>query len=359
MAKKKPPSVRIACPEGRPLQLRYFCPIERKEIRISTGTRDRDEAEQKKRELEAKLLLGLDAKPKDMNRTRGPQMPWEDFREQYSRIYLSTLKAPHCAESRLDIAERIIPISKLSDLNSREALESLQAKLLAGEGQIARKGCKHGQKPKPAANKPRSAHTVKSIMAAIVAALNWAVRRGWLPSVPKIDKVKTAKLKAMKGRPITTEEFERMLSCTEEVVGTKAAESWRHVLRGLWSSGLRLEELMNVSWDDENAIRPIWQKRRLPVLYIPATKQKNETEEAIPLLPWFENLLLETPEDARTGWIFNPQSMHEMRGWKTPRGRPNPEWVGRIICRIGKKAGVIVHKGGQGNRSSGEIRVSP
>lgn len=182
-------------------------------------------------------------------------------------------------------------------------------------------------------------------MAAIIAALNWAVRRGWLPSVPKIDKVKTAKLRAMKGRPITAEEFERMLSCTVDVVGPESAESWRHILRGLWSSGLRLEELMNVSWDDENAIRPIWQKRRLPVLYIPAAMQKNETEEAIPLLPWFDALLQEIPEDMRTGWVFNPGSLQGMKNRKPSSERPDADWVGRIISRIGKKAGVIVHNG--------------
>ena len=36
----------------------YFCPVENREIRISTGTRDEDEAEVQKAELEAKLLLG-------------------------------------------------------------------------------------------------------------------------------------------------------------------------------------------------------------------------------------------------------------------------------------------------------------
>ena len=39
--------------------------------------------------------------------------------------------------------------------------------------------------------------------------------------------------KAMKGRPIATEEFERMLDKTESVVGKQAAPSWRYALRGL------------------------------------------------------------------------------------------------------------------------------
>ena len=37
--------------------------------------------------------------------------------------------------------------------------------------------------------------------------------------------------------------------------------------------------------------------------------QKNDTEEEIPLLPWFEKVLLETAECERTGWVFNPASL--------------------------------------------------
>ena len=29
-------------------------------------------------------------------------------------------------------------------------------------------------------------------------------------------------------------------------------------------------------------------------------------------------------------------------GRKPRHGRPNPDWVGKVVCRIGKKAGVVV-----------------
>ena len=74
----------------------------------------------------------------------------------------------------------------------------------------------------------------------------------------------------------------------------QVAESWRHVLNDLWKSGLRIEELMHVSWDDDNEIRSVWQKGRLPVLATPHHQQKNATEESIPLLPSFERRLLQT-----------------------------------------------------------------
>ena len=60
MTKRKIPTVRIGRPSGRPFQLRYTCPVEEREVRISTNTRDEHEAERQKKELEAKLLLGID-----------------------------------------------------------------------------------------------------------------------------------------------------------------------------------------------------------------------------------------------------------------------------------------------------------
>ena len=53
------PKVRIARPEGRPFQLRYTCPKEKREIRISIGSCDENEAVRLKAELKARLLLGI------------------------------------------------------------------------------------------------------------------------------------------------------------------------------------------------------------------------------------------------------------------------------------------------------------
>jgi hypothetical protein len=181
---KRIPKVRLAKPKGRPFQLRYTCPVEQREIRISTGTRDESEAERQKAELEAKLLLGIDAKPKHTAAT-GPGMTWADFREQYTTLQLATLRGDSAlhAESRLDIAERILKPRTLGDVSNGEALHRLQAALPAGKE--SRRG------------KPRSPHTVKGYVGAVLTALNWAHLQGWLPSVPRIRKVKVGKFKAI------------------------------------------------------------------------------------------------------------------------------------------------------------------
>lgn len=328
-ARKKVPKVRIVRPSGRPFQLRYDCPIEKREVRISTGTRDEDEAERQKTELEARLLLGLETKP-NRQQVLGPEMEWSDFREQYRTLHLSTVRdstAFH-AESRLDIAERILKPRTLGDVADPNALQRLQARLLAGDSSRR--------------TKPRSAHTVRGYMNCILAALNWAYLQDWLPTPPKLRKLKTPKMKVMKGRPITENEFQEMLKATPTVVGDEVAESWKHVLRGLWASALRLDELMHVSWDKPGTIRPVWRNGQLPVLEIPAAMQKNDTEENIPLLPWFEALLLETPVEQRRGWVFDPQSLQIKTGRKVRHHRPDAEWVGKVVARIGKEAGIEV-----------------
>ena len=337
MAKRKPrsesvpkiPKVRIVRPAGRTFQLRYHCPNEKKEIRISTGTTDEGEAERQKSELEAKLLLGL-AATTHRGKKCGPEMEWSDFREQYRTLHLATVRpktAIH-AESRLDLAEQILKPRTLGEMSDPNALQRLQAKLLAGE--YSRR------------KKPRSPHTVKGYIGCVLAALSWAHLQGWISSAPKIRKLKTPRLKMMKGRPITLDEFQKMLAVTAEIVGEAAVDSWKRVLVGLWESALRLDELMHVSWDQAGTIRPVWNEGKLPVLSIPASMQKNDTEETIPLLPGFEKLLIETPSEHRRGWVFNPQSLQSKVGRYVRHPRMDAEWVGKIISRIGKKADVVV-----------------
>jgi integrase len=184
-------------------------------------------------------------------------------------------------------------------------------------------------------------------MLVVIGALNWAVFMGWLPNVPKLRKIKTAKRKHAKGRPLTSAEVAAMMEATAAVVGDVAAPSWRHTMRGLLESALRLDELLHVHWSDERFIVPAWPADGLPLLKIPASMQKNDTEEAIPLLPGFERLLLKTPDDQRVGWAFNPLSLDGRAGRKLRKSRPEAGWVGKVISDIGEKAGVTVNGDGK------------
>ena len=136
------------------------------------------------------------------------------------------------------------------------------------------------------------------MMAAVLAALSWARLQGYIDTVPAIRRVQTGKIKSMKGRPITAEEFERMLSRVpagllatptakrqtgtakrkytlsltakdenqkrRQAAANAVAESWRHLLRGLWASALRLDEAMQMSWDIPGTITPEWPRNGWP-----------------------------------------------------------------------------------------------
>jgi hypothetical protein len=99
---------------------------------------------------------------------------------------------------------------------------------------------------------------------------------GMMPKAPKIEMPKRAKGQTMaRSRAVTLEEFERMLDKVpvglvdtgkarrykteppKRTVKHKPTDrnpqqvaGWRRYLRGLWLSGLRLEESLALSWDE-------------------------------------------------------------------------------------------------------------
>jgi len=90
-------------------------------------------------------------------------------------------------------------------------------------------------------------------LAHLKASLGYAVEWGYLPKLPELPRLHRVKrLKTMKGRPITTEEFERMLKVADELpkfIEEDGAGYWKFFLRGLWASGLRIGESLELYWD--------------------------------------------------------------------------------------------------------------
>lgn len=310
----KRPRVRIARPDGRPYQVRYTDPATGKEVRLSVGSRSEADAERLKAQTEAKLLLGVPASKK---RTSGPAMAWGDFREEYSRLKLATLRpnGAKSAEHRLDICERLVKVRTLADMAQPETLSRLKAELLIG----------------------RSPHSVNSYLMSLVAAINWAYAdMGWLPA--RVSKATVECDDPDKGRPITSEEFERMLAATEHVC-RYGADAWRYLLRGLWESGLRVSEVVAVSWDIPGTIQPVFPRRGRPVLLIPGGRQKNRKRQEVAILDSFVALLDE--HETRTGYVFHPVKRNGRKG------RPAHQQVARTIAAIGKWAGVVVNDKGK------------
>ena len=182
--------------------------------------------------------------------------------------------------------------------------------------------------------------TIRSILAHIKSALSWAVEQkllSRLPAFPKIRRVKKTTGTPMKGRPITAEEFDRMLAAVPDVVGPDHAPDWQRYLRGLNASGLRLEESLDLRWDDDGRIRPRFAEGQLPVLVIPAECEKGFTDREHPMAPEFAIMLQEVPAERRKGFVFR------LNGRGHGGGRLKSNAVSKTVSDIGKAAGVKVY----------------
>jgi integrase len=131
------------------------------------------------------------------------------------------------------------------------------------------------------------------------------------------------------------EEFERMLAAVRKV-RSHDARDWKRYLTGLWLSGLRLEESLILSWDEE-APFSVDLSGKHPRFRILGEAQKSGRDELLPMTPDFAEFLLATSKRKRHGPVF-PLLTH--RG-KVPFV---DRQVGRVVSRIGEKAGVVVSK---------------
>jgi integrase len=153
----------------------------------------------------------------------------------------------------------------------------------------------------------------------------------------------------MKGRPITEEEFDRMVGVVPAVVASSCSpwdrpaadvaavvDSWLFILRGLWWSGLRLTEAMLLHWTDPREIT-VQLDGRYPMFAIDAQADKGRVDRVFPIAPEFAEMLLAVPEDERHGYVFNPLPLspdyHE---------RLLTPWVSRVITAFGEAAGIKV-----------------
>ncbi len=325
--------------ECKNLILRYKDPLTGRHVRKSSGTASMKDARKAAGRWEDELNSG---------KARGRfAVTWEQFRLRYEEEVLPGL-APmtgNKASGVFNVLESVLPQVKnglLRELTA-ERISVLQAELR-----------KRG----------RAEATIAGYLAHLRAALNWAVDQGLLAALPKIRKPKRAKRSGgadpMKGRPISGEEFERMLGkvaagLTPEpakpkpdgerkrkprnprppvTIAPETVESWKHLLRGLWWSGLRLGEALNLYWDRADRLCVDLSGER-PMLHILAELEKGGRDRLLPMAPEFAEFLLATPEAERRGRVFKPLGIDG----KTVVGYYH---VSETVCRFGKLAGVKV-----------------
>lgn len=310
-------------------QMQYRDPVSGRKCRKTTGTNKKREAERMAGEWEKRLRAGLD--------WGSGRLEWRQFRERFESEYLEGLapKSMEKASSILDSFEDKIEPQRLRDVN-----ESTLSKY---QKQLRRLG------RKPA--------TIKGHLAYIRSALSWALTNKLIDKLPTFPKTQRAKkMDVMKGRPVTAEEYERMLMAIGQVI-TKPNRSmkreppvadearipsWEKLLTGLWLSGLRLGEALELHWSDKTKFR-VDLSMRFPMFRIPAESEKGNRDRILPMTPDFAEFLLETPERQRKGFVFNPLPLLATNG-KTAKQPPRMQVnaVGKLIGRIRKAANVVV-----------------
>ena len=289
---------------------------------------------------------------------------WQQFRIRYEDEVIPSLaeKSALKINTVFNAVERILPRvakGRLDDLNAR-TLSVFQAELRNGK---------------------RAETTIGSYLAHLKAALGWAHDQGMIPQVPKIKRPQRAKKggrgRRTKGRPITAEEFDRLKAKIPAALGDwrrlkremarqtrrnkgiavrktsvdsilvevnpAVVESWRHYMTGLWLSGLRLTESLQLYWDRPDRLCVELNSRR-PMLRIPAEFEKGHRDRLLPITPDFADFLLQTPEADRRGRVFRPLM---------PSGNPaSSHQAGRMLALIGELARVVVYT----NPQTGKIK---
>ncbi len=187
------------------------------------------------------------------------------------------------------------------------------------------------------------ATTIARHLRHIRAALRWAERQGYMTKAPTIEMPKVRN--RMKGRPITTEEYERMLEKVSKVRGHDTA-TWERLLTGLWLSGLRIGEAVALDWNDGPFCIDLAGKH--PACRIDGVGQKSGRAEICPMTPDFAQWLLETPEAEREGRVFKLRTGRQITATE----------AGRVVSRIGKKAGVVVSPESGKTASAHDLRRS-
>lgn len=319
------------------LYMRFRDPLTGKQVTRSTGTGNRKAAEKLAAKWEAELQEGRYKAPS--------KVTWAEFRQRYEDEVLPGLadKTGVKVACVFKAIETILAPARLTDITA--------ARLSYFASELRKRG--------------RSESTIAGNLAHLKSALNWAHRVGLLTTMPAVPKPQRAKQSTvMKGRPITLEEFERMLGKvadglrlsgknrrkrdpskkprrkqapqTPREISPAVIESWRHYLRGLWLSGLRLAESLELYWDRDDRLC-IDLSGRFPMLRIPAELEKGHKDRLLPIAPEFAEFLQATPEEERTGRVFRPLAN------RSDAGLPGPDRVMKVIAAIGRAAGVKVH----------------
>lgn len=292
------PRVRVVRYKSRPYGLRWT-QADGSYREVSSGcTRLRD-AEREAARLEVQLSeSAIDS----------PDIGWRQFRERYEQEKLPQLSESSYVQwqTTANWLERTINPRRLADIN-RSMLSRFQGQL----------------------REHVSEASVRSYLRTLLAALGWAADVDLIAEAPRIRLPRRTGTRNMRSRPINVEEFERILMAVPRV-RPHDAPAWEKFLLGLWHSGLRVDELRRLSWNQGEQLS-LDLTHEVPLIRMVAGGHKSRRDEFQPVTPEFWALIKTAPPN-RQGHVF-PLSGR--------RGQMTRKATTRVVATIGHAAGVI------------------
>lgn len=248
-------------------------------------------------------------------------MPWAVFVERYCQEHLTGL-------ARRTMQTSLAAISKLERACSPNFVGDVTGEMLSRFVSALR-------------SDGLSETTIHKHLRHIKAAMRWAAEVGIVsraPNVPRIQRAKQSAGSPHRGRAVTDEEFKKIVKAIPAVVPPGHEAGWEWYIRGLWLSGLRLTESLDLWWDNPHKMR-VDLSHSEAMLIVPASSEKGHRDRHLPVAPEFADALMAVPKRMRKGLVFPiPKTRQKGR-------QPQYWWVSRIVCSISEKAGVFTEPG--------------
>lgn len=301
------PKARLVIYKGRSIGIRWRLGDRRGEV--SATSSNRDDAIGEKAVLLEQLRQGIFPGRVQF----GPGIPWSDFRLRYQSEHLSQLSEG----SRSAWTTSANWLEELT--NPRRLVDVDKAMLSRFRGLMLEMN--------------KSPNTVATYLRTLRAALGWAYEMDLLKSPPpKVRARKGIKRRSgMRSRPITGEEFERIVAA---IKGERPNDwkDWERFIYGLSLSSLRIDELRRLSWDPDAELS-IDVTGKYPMIRMFAEGHKSRNDCYQPITPEFW-ALLSKPGNLRVGYAF------PLKGHKQQMTR---KAVIRVVSAIGRAAGVVTN----------------
>jgi integrase len=248
--------------DRRFLRLEWLEPETGRRRGKSAKTDDPDVAEKARADLEYELNHGMAHEPS--------KMPWQTFRQYYEDEKLAGTRTATQAKAGyvFDSFEELARPQTLGSITERTV--SKYATRLRENG--------------------LKAATIQGHLAYLRAALRWAADQRFISIAPKVIMPKVPKKRTI--RKIVGEEFERLMM-------KAATEYWRAFIATAWYTGMRRNEMLDLTWDQADQPHIDFGEKRV---WIPAAYNKSDEDQWLPLHPELADILKALPD--QHGYMF-------------------------------------------------------